>query len=640
MKRWPSSFSRKEQLVKSFYFPKIFLLLCLSSFILLSSTQDPSMNARASAHRPESSYLAFPAKGFKATSPPRNKINASAEPAGGKKIGETAPARFRSLVFDGDGTGELLPQPAPSVNTAAAPQIFNLDPSEGMIGSSIHILGMNFGANQGSSYVSFDTTTATHYLSWSDTAVEVVVPYGNYSDEHVDVQVHTPGGNSNITNFELVPWGLGFAEGYTGADFQEFLCLGNPDPNHRAKVLVIFQYPSGDFDYTELTITPYSRSTIDINAVVGPDLELSLTVLSDIEIVAERPMYFNYGGRWTGGHDVTGIPWASTEWYFAEGYTGPGFDEYICVLNPGDEIAYLTFYFQTENIGLVTKSYQTNPLLAVRGGSRGTFKINNLLGPNYANSLKLVSTKHIVAERPMYFDYTGGGGHWSGGHCVIGLPGLLHQFYFAEGTTLDGFNEWLTIQNPSSESITVGIDYVFGPGQGSLLHKEYIISPNQRKTIYVANDVGRGKDVSARLSSSSEFLAERPMYFRYQGWTGGHCVIGAFFPDIEWLFAEGYTGPGFHEYLCIQNNEDYASYVKITYLVENGSSLRRDTMIPAHTRATLGVNDHAGKNINVSCKVEVTSGAPIIAERPMYFNFGGWDGGHDVVGYQPFSYPI
>jgi hypothetical protein len=29
-------------------------------------------------------------------------------------------------------------------------------------------------------------------------------------------------------------------------------------------------------------------------------------VASDQPIIAERPMYFNYNGAWTGGHDVVG----------------------------------------------------------------------------------------------------------------------------------------------------------------------------------------------------------------------------------------------------------------------------------------------------------------------------------------------
>jgi hypothetical protein len=51
-------------------------------------------------------------------------------------------------------------------------------------------------------------------------------------------------------------------------------------------------------------------------------MDSSLILQSSIPVVAERPMYFNYKGVWTGGHDVVGAPAAAGTWYFAEGYTG------------------------------------------------------------------------------------------------------------------------------------------------------------------------------------------------------------------------------------------------------------------------------------------------------------------------------
>ena len=51
-------------------------------------------------------------------------------------------------------------------------------------------------------------------------------------------------------------------------------------------------------------------------------------------ILAERPVYFNYNGAWTGGHDVVGATNPSSTFYFAEGSCRPGFDPYICIQNP------------------------------------------------------------------------------------------------------------------------------------------------------------------------------------------------------------------------------------------------------------------------------------------------------------------
>jgi hypothetical protein len=47
------------------------------------------------------------------------------------------------------------------------------------------------------------------------------------------------------------------------------------------------------------------------------------------------------------------------------------------------------------------------------------------------------------------------------------------------------------------------------------------------------------------------------------------------------------------------------------------------------------VNEHAGPDYQLSTRVKVLSGPGIVVERPMYFIYSGWDGGHDVVGYTP-----
>jgi len=54
---------------------------------------------------------------------------------------------------------------------------------------------------------------------------------------------------------------------------------------------------------------------------------------SDSEFIAERPMYFAYHGKWSGGHDVLGANAAATTWFFAEGTTRAGFDEWLCLQN-------------------------------------------------------------------------------------------------------------------------------------------------------------------------------------------------------------------------------------------------------------------------------------------------------------------
>ena len=423
------------------------------------------------------------------------------------------------------------------------------------------------------------------------------------------------------------------AEGYTGDNFQEYLSLANPQDTP-ARAAITYMLGDGSTVQKTQTIAAGSRATVNVNAAVGAGKEVSTLVMADRDIVVERPLYFNYGGLWTGGHVVMGTGMPSSTWYFAEGYTGPGFDDYISLQNPGFNAATLTLRFQTQEEGekVIGGAF-------VPGHSRRTLRVNDLFTQPYQMSLKIESDTPVVAERPMYFDYLGREGvHWEGGSCVMGARQLSTASYFAEGTTRIGFDEYLTLQNPSSAAISVAAIYQLGAGQGESLRKSYRVEAGRRATIFLPDELDRQKDVSVQLTSTAPFLAERPMYFDYtasgDSRQGGHCAVGVAAPSPEWFFAEGYTGTGFDQYLCLQNPGTAEALVEVSYYTQERGTLPPSRLrLSAGTRTTVWVNEHAGAGFQNSCRIRVISGPPIVAERPMYFDFSGWDGGSDTFGF-------
>jgi hypothetical protein len=342
-------------------------------------------------------------------------------------------------------------------------------------------------------------------------------------------------------------------------------------------------------------------------------------------MVAERPMYFNYNGLWTGGSDAVGATSPNTNWYFAEGNTLPGFDEYVTVLDPGNTTANLTFHYMVEGQG------EKDVTGSVGAHSRATFNTRSQIGSNLNASLYLESNHAVVAERPMYFNYKG---VWTGGHDVVGANSPAKAWYLAEGTTRDNFNEWLCLQNPGSSPITVNARYLLGSGQGAPISKSYTVAARQRLTVSVNTEIGTNKDDSVQLTSTGSFIAERPMYFNYQGaWTGGHDVLGANSTARTWFFAEGTTRDNFNEWLCLQNPGDSDAHATITYYTASGQAINKSWTVKANSRLTVDVNSDAGANQDISARV--SSDNPIIVERPMYFDYQGWTGGHDVVGFTP-----
>ena len=97
-----------------------------------------------------------------------------------------------------------------------------------------------------------------------------------------------------------------FAEGTTRSNFEEWLCPQNPG-NSDAHTTITYYTTSGQVIKKSWTVKANTRLTVSANSDVGPNQDISAKVSSDKPIIVERPMYFNFQGVWTGGHDVVGF---------------------------------------------------------------------------------------------------------------------------------------------------------------------------------------------------------------------------------------------------------------------------------------------------------------------------------------------
>jgi hypothetical protein len=520
----------------------------------------------------------------------------------------------------------LLPFGTAAASAAPVPTIYSITPFSGYVGTEVILAGADFQASQNDSYVSFGQVRAMEYTSWSDSQIKCKVPEGTWGQ--VEVTVTTDGGTSNTVTF-TAPTHFYFAEGYTGTGFEEWLCLANPgDAETNASITYMFE--DGSTSTQDVYIGATTRETVFVNEIVGPDKQVSVKVTSDDPIVVERPMYFGYGGTWAGGHATMGEPLPMSTYYFAEGTCRPGFEPYICVQNPGETAAKVKITYLLGN----GDSHEQS--INVTASSRSTVRVKDILGEkddvahDFSAVVECVSGQGIVAERPMYFNYKGA---WPGGHDVMGATSTQTTFYFAEGYTGPGFEEWLCLANPGSTATTAHITFMFE--DGSTRNKNISIGATTRETVFVNEEVGTNRQVSVKVTSDDPIIAERPMYFEYKGmWPGGHDVMGAPSPQTTNYCAEGYTGPGFEEWLCLANPGSNATTAHITYMFDDGSTQTKDVNIRATARKTIFVNEEVGPNKQVS--VKITSDDPIIAERPMYFDYKGvWPGGHNVMGFTP-----
>jgi hypothetical protein len=443
-----------------------------------------------------------------------------------------------------------------------------------------------------------------------------------------------------------------FAEGYTGGSFTEWLTLENPNTSAATVNVTYLLGPDANGApqpsiVRTYTVAKQSRSTVLVNdpaTAVGPNQNVSMVISSDQPIVAERPMYFTYTQLSVpvpGGSDVLGATGLATQFDFGYLDTRALHDTYLTVLNPNAAaMTYTASYFPASG------GAPHNVLHTCPGNSRCTVLVNieGLTAGAYSATVSLSAPGMV--ERPMYSKNATTG--YTGSADVVGVAQPLTDWYFAEGYTAANFHEWYYLSNPSTSGTVTGT-VTFYKDTGTPVTQNISLPPGAQQVVDVNALLGNGNNNSAWVHASTPLLAERVMSFDYTGPVGSGAgatstsnipgatdVLGAPAPGTLFEFAEGYTGGQFGEWLTLENPNISPVTVTVTYLPANATAPTVKTYtVPASSRYTVFVNAVISGDISMS----VAASQPIVAERPMYFNYtfigANQTGGTDVVGYQP-----
>lgn len=455
-----------------------------------------------------------------------------------------------------------------------------------------------------------------------------------------------------------------FAEGRVGGHFSEWLTLENPDNNACAVTINYLAQPDRGSAYTRqvsVNVPPASRVTEWVDGDLGTSPTgygisdaAMLTVNSSVTpnckgIVAERPMYYNALGA-NSGSDVLGLTHLGTTYYFgdvAEGAQpgGGSYSSFITILNPtGSQTATVTAKYYAGG------NFITQQTATVPAGTRGTIVPSGFTGRVTA---VVTSTQPVAVERPTYFNNINGGnaGIVSGGADVVGVQNLSNDWLFAEGYTGGQFQENFVIANvdPATKPASVNINLEFP--DGSTKAYSVTVAPNAQ-AVWNVNSVAPGNSVSAEITSTgANILVEREMFFKYNHVgngrslqsIGGTDVLGMTGPvsASNYGFAEGYVNFGFDEWLTIQNPTNSPETVNI-FLVNNAHGYYSTSVtVVAHSRYTVDITGmvirslyHSGEGFSgYEVSMVVQSSGLFVAERPMYWNGAGTQGGDDVIGY-------
>jgi len=411
-----------------------------------------------------------------------------------------------------------------------------------------------------------------------------------------------------------------FAEGFTGGGFSEKLRLFMPTLGGPA---IIDYFTAAGHTTGSVTLVPGRDSIVSVNDAVGSNQDVAVRVTLPGPGVVEREIDYT-AGVWHGSERQVGVPSPQLQWNFAEGSTLASFDEYLTLLNP-----------QTADVS-VTLNYFTDTglhpvrVVVVAAGRRLTIPVFDAalgVGRGFGGvSVQVVAAAPIVAERPLYvngFDF--GSGPIHDGHDAFGINAADTSWFFAEGTTLPGFYEYVTLQNPNPQATSVALRYI--DSTGLVTTRQVSIPQKTRFTVFVFDPglgVGRGvAGVSTQVTSSLPIVAERPLYM--SAVLGGGLVAGAdVAPGVQaggayFSFAGGSSLPGDSDFLTIANPGSQAVSVTVSYYTAAGTTLRT-IAVPPSTRHTVLVGDPAegiGPGV-VLDGIVVTATGPVVVEKISY----------------------
>ena len=219
------------------------------------------------------------------------------------------------------------------------------------------------------------------------------------------------------------------AEGATGAFFDMFVLIANPDPTTAAIAQATFLLDNGTTLTKTYAVAPSSRRTIYVDDEGFPNqsgprllahavVSTILASTNNVPIVVERAMWWPGGaqGPWYEGHNSPGATTTGTAWALAEGEVGgsAGASTYILVANTGTTSATVRVTVFVEGGGTAQRTF------AVPASSRFNVDVATVFGATVANARMgaLVESlgaapAPIVVERAIYTN--AGGRFWGAG---------------------------------------------------------------------------------------------------------------------------------------------------------------------------------------------------------------------------------
>jgi len=393
-----------------------------------------------------------------------------------------------------------------------------------------------------------------------------------------------------------------FAGGENTASEHSFINLLNTH-NEPATVSMTFYFDNGSVDKMSTNVPAHGKRVISVAGynftpgTFGLSLEANRSVSAQIAI--------NRDGK--DGDSLLGNTGLGTRWFLAEGFTGLTFHESVSVLN----------------VANVPASVQLQ-ILPLGGGPAKTVTVTaaphsnlvtdiNALEPSHSVSIIATSSTPVVVERTMTFSSNGYGLTTSAGSNTPATSWL-----FAEGTTSNRFQTFLTILNPNA--IPANVTASFFDRSGVSLGSRTILVPALSRANIKENDFLSASGIASVVTSNEPVVVERPEYFGSPNDSGiaGSDVFGQNGAAVRTSFPDGDTHST-DEYLLIYNPSAVTVPIDVRFYGANGATIVKRIDVAPSVRYNVNVNTFAaGFDPVQGASLQSVSGLGFVAEQTVF----------------------
>jgi hypothetical protein len=330
-----------------------------------------------------------------------------------------------------------------------------------------------------------------------------------------------------------------FAEGFTGSGpgirFGESLDIFNTN-SITVSGQIQYYLSNGISQTVPITVPAHVRISENVGQDVGHNQAVSAVLELDHAVAATRTITRTTASDAPLEASISnGEPNLSQFSYFAEGYTGVSFQEYLALFNPGSSPAQI----MVQAFGSAGTSPSEPISRTVPPHSRLTLNMRAIL-PNRSIGLLVQSDQPISVERVMYWgDGAGSGKYGTSVNEGVQGPAVVWTFpYVSTGSSDQAF---FTFANPTT--VVAHVQFTVFGNHGTLLNLAPLtVAPSSRATMVLPAISGSSINaVSIVAASDVPVVAEVAQYFNGSpnvGSHGGSILSGAPAPGNQWSFVD------------------------------------------------------------------------------------------------------